>query len=95
MQVTAETRANEKDIVLMQKGMLPTTKKQSSHLDSEQKSKKPTKLGPSTIRTLIRAAESRKDWILLITNTNEQRMSEVKEDQDCDDYSLITNTKII
>ena len=49
------TRAQEKDIVLMQKGML--AKKQ------EELKKKPAKLGPSTIRTLIRAADSRKDWL--------------------------------
>ena len=52
-QQDAVTRANDKDIVLMRKGMLPKK--------SEEQKKKPAKLGPSSIRTLIRAADSRKD----------------------------------
>ena len=51
--MNAETRAHDKDVVLMQRGMLPKK--------PEEVKKKPAKLGPSTIRTLIRAAESRKD----------------------------------
>ena len=54
IQASAETRARQKDIVLMQRDMVPPRK-------PEEQKKKPAKLGPSTIRTLIRAAESRKD----------------------------------
>lgn len=48
----ANEKAKKKDIVLMQRGMVPKK--------TEEK-KKPGKLGPSTIRTLIRAADSRMD----------------------------------
>ena len=50
-----QTRAHEKDVILKQTGMLTTKKPEES------KKKKEKPLGPSTIRTLIRAAESRKD----------------------------------
>ena len=45
-----ERKAKKKDIILNQNGML--TKR-------EEEKKPPKNLGPSTIRTLIRAAESR------------------------------------
>ena len=57
IQASAETRAKQKDIVLNQRGeaVAGVSKR------PEEQRKKPAKLGPSTIRTLIRAAESRKD----------------------------------
>ena len=45
-----ERRARKKDIILAQNGMMN---------QREEEKKSPAKLGPSTIRTLIRAAESR------------------------------------
>lgn len=51
LQAQIESRANKRDIILAQSGHLPK-KKFSEH-------KNPSKLGPSTIRTLIRAADSR------------------------------------
>ena len=54
-QVNAEARAQEKDMVLAQRGMLAQQKSQE-----DKKKKSNSKLGPSTIRTLIRAADSRR-----------------------------------
>jgi len=52
MQIEAEEKALQKDIILAQSGMMPQKRKEES--------KKPAKLGPSSIRTLIRAADSRR-----------------------------------
>ena len=54
MQAEIEARAAERDNILNMRGMVPNRK------PAEQK-KKQGKLGPSTIRTLIKAVESRRD----------------------------------
>ena len=56
MQAEIEARAAERDNILNLRGMVPTNRK-----PEEQKKKKQGKLGPSTIRTLIKAVESRRD----------------------------------
>ena len=55
MQAEIEARAAERDNILNMRGMVPQRKPE------EQKKKKQGKLGPSTIRTLIKAVESRRD----------------------------------
>ena len=50
-----EDRARKRDIILAQTGMLQKR---------EEEKKQPPKLGPSSIRTLIRAADSRISWWL-------------------------------
>ena len=55
MQAELSARAAERDNILNLRGMVPNRKPE------EQKKKKPGKLGPSTIRTLIKAVESRRE----------------------------------
>ena len=55
MQAEIEARAAARDDILNLRGMVPNRKPE------ERKKKKPGKLGPSTIRTLIKAVESRRD----------------------------------
>ena len=68
-QVDHEKRARKRDMILAQNGMLPT-RHDSDEGSPQRENSPPRKLGPSTIRTIIRAAESRPEADLGINKDN-------------------------